>query len=116
MRRTQHFAVGTIRYSAMHAKMLGLTDEERNGIIIVIKPNRTPGASADVLQYGFDNDAFPQQSTADQWFDEQQFESYRRLGCISADSLFAGEGEVNDIASFFAKKAAPPAPSGATGS
>ena len=106
---TRHYAVGTIRYSATHAKMLGLTDEERNGFIIVIKPNRTAGASADVLQYGFDNAAFPQQSTADQWFDEQQFESYRRLGCISADSLFAGEGAVQDIASFFAKKAAPPA-------
>ncbi|HYC62951.1 MAG TPA: patatin-like phospholipase family protein [Thermoanaerobaculia bacterium] len=98
---TVHHAVGTIRYSTMHAKMLGLSEEERNGIIIVIKPNRAEGASADVLQYGFDNDAFPQQSTGDQWFDEQQFESYRRLGCISADSLFAGEREVKDIAEFF---------------
>jgi hypothetical protein len=51
-----------------------------------------------VLQYGFDNASFPQQSTADQWFDEQQFESYRRLGCISADSLF--DGPVGDIETF----------------
>jgi hypothetical protein len=101
---TQHYAVGTIRYSGMHARSIGLPEEERNGVLIVVKPNRSPGASADVLQYGFDNDAFPQQSTADQWFDEQQFESYRRLGCISGDSLF--EGELTDLASFFERKRA----------
>jgi hypothetical protein len=98
-----HYAVGTIRYSSIHATSLGLTDEERNGILIVVKPNRAKGVSPDVLQYGFDHDDFPQQSTADQWFDEQQFESYRRLGCISADSLFA-DGAVGDVAGFFARK------------
>lgn len=103
----RHFAVGTIRYSDAHIRSLGLdpdqSPEERNGILIVVKPNRTKGASVDVLQYGFDNDAFPQQSTADQWFDEAQFESYRRLGCISADSLFAGGKPVGDLPAFFAK-------------
>jgi hypothetical protein len=94
----RHFAVGTIQYSKVHADSLGLPPTERTGTLIVIKPNLSKGLSADVLQYGFDNASFPQQSTADQWFDEQQFESYRRLGCISADSLF--DGPVGDIETF----------------
>ncbi len=86
----KHFIAGRIRYSKVHADMLGLSDQERDGILIVVKPNRTPGASVDVLQYGFANDDFPQQTTADQWYDEQQFESYRKLGEISGQSMFAG--------------------------
>jgi hypothetical protein len=37
-----------------------------------------------VRQYQRANHDFPQQSTADQWYDESQFESYRRLGYESA--------------------------------
>lgn len=106
----RHYAAGTIHYSKVHADGLGLTDEERTGTLIVVKPNHAARVSADVLQYGLDNDAFPQQSTADQWFDEQQWESYRRLGCISGDSLFDGEGAVGDLAAFFTRKGAPPEP------
>lgn len=29
-------------------------------------------------------------TTADQWFDESQFESYRKLGELSGDTLFGG--------------------------
>jgi hypothetical protein len=97
----KHFIAGTIRYSDVHADMLGLTKDERNGILIVVKPNRTPGASVDVLQYGFANDDFPQQTTADQWYDEQQFESYRKLGEISGNALFAASPPA-EIGEFFA--------------
>ena len=34
----------------------------------------------DVWQYSEKHQTFPHQSTADQWFDELQFESYRALG------------------------------------
>ena len=30
--------------------------------------------------YHLENDEFPQQATLDQWYDEAQFESYRKLG------------------------------------
>jgi hypothetical protein len=95
----KHFVTGAIRYSDVHAKMLGLSEHERDGILIVVKPNRTPGASVDVLQYGYANDDFPQQSTADQWYDEQQFESYRRLGAISGEAMFAANppGTIGDF-------------------
>ena len=96
----RHFVVGTIRYGDAHAASLGLTEDERDGILIVVKPNRTPGASVDVLQYGYANADFPQQTTADQWYDEQQFESYRRLGAISGHSMFA-ENPPAEIGKFF---------------
>jgi hypothetical protein len=41
------------------------------------KENRLPD---DVWQYYDKHITFPHQSTADQWFDELQFESYRALG------------------------------------
>jgi hypothetical protein len=31
---------------------------------------------------------FPQDSTADQWFNESQFESYRRLGQLIGERAF----------------------------
>lgn len=34
----------------------------------------------DVWRYSEKHKTFPHQSTADQWFDELQFESYRALG------------------------------------
>ncbi|HKO55892.1 MAG TPA: hypothetical protein VJ276_08440, partial [Thermoanaerobaculia bacterium] len=83
-----HFIVGEIHYAKAHADSLGLPEEERVGKIVVVKPNLALDAelTVDVRQYGFENSAFPQQTTADQWYDEAQFESYRRLGEISGES------------------------------
>lgn len=49
---------------------------------IVIKPTllALKSLSADVFSYGKRHANFPQQPTADQFFDESQFESYRALG------------------------------------
>ena len=82
-----HYVVGhVIRYDRgarasrwAGADRCGATTErdDRGGM----KPSRQGRwASADVRQYALENDAFPQQTTADQWFGEAQFESYRRLG------------------------------------
>jgi hypothetical protein len=83
-----HFAVGKIRYSRAHASALGWSDQsERDGILVWIKPAVRRKDPADVRQYHLENKDFPQQTTGDQWFDEAQFESYRRLGMESARSL-----------------------------
>ena len=60
------------------------------GVIVVIKPSLADAGDedADVRQYGMENNQFPQQSTADFWYDEAQFESYRRLGEHSAYKVF----------------------------
>jgi hypothetical protein len=88
----RHYIVGRLRYTQAHADTLGWApdDDGRNGTIVVIKPTVARAASADVRQYALENGAFPQQTTADQWYDEAQFESYRKLGYDSAGSAFAG--------------------------
>ncbi|SDD33875.1 hypothetical protein SAMN05216345_1086 [Cupriavidus sp. YR651] len=48
--------------------------------IVLLKPRLTPSAPADVRQYGAVHPDFPQEGTADQCFDEAQWESYRALG------------------------------------
>lgn len=50
------------------------------GCLIYIKPRLTGKEPADLLNYKCTHPGFPHQSTADQWFDESQFESYRKLG------------------------------------
>lgn len=100
---TKYFVVGGIRYSREHAEFLNwdLTGEEnsrhdkdaRTGIIVYLKPSilnppELGKETADVRQYAIENSFFPQETTANQWFDEAQFESYRRLGQLIAKAAF----------------------------
>ncbi len=75
-------AVGAIRYS--HVDPEGL-----DGTLLYIKPAIVGSENADVLNYRKANPAYPHQSTADQWFDEAQFESYRALGYHITKSALA---------------------------
>jgi hypothetical protein len=76
------------------------------GTLIFIKaslPQKEPAGAAsdpadrklpnDVWQYAQLHQTFPHQSTADQWFDELQFESYRALGEYIGDHA---AGEIGD--------------------
>ncbi|HEX8068959.1 MAG TPA: hypothetical protein VF546_03340 [Pyrinomonadaceae bacterium] len=90
-----YVAVGRVIYSPRHAQALGWPGagradehadaEARTGILVYFKPSVTGTETADVRQYALENKHFPQQTTANQWFDEAQFESYRRLGqwCVA---------------------------------
>jgi hypothetical protein len=89
-----HGALGEVRYPT------GSRGEKSFvGKILYIKPTITEGIPRDVLAYRDSNPGFPDQSTADQWFDESQFESYRRLGLHSFRTLagIAGDGEIKPI-------------------
>ena len=80
-----HVVEGRIIYQPDHWKMLCMPKgSSQIGRIVWIKPSVTAHDSADVRQYQKAERSFPQQSTADQWYDESQFESYRRLGYESA--------------------------------
>jgi len=68
-----HCAVGTIHYEMVERGASA-------GTLVYIKSSLTGDEAADVLSYHTERPAFPHQSTADQWFDESQFESYRKLG------------------------------------
>jgi hypothetical protein len=124
-RATVHTSVGSVRYAPAHLLALGRDPEACRrsgsdvGTIVWIKPALTGDEGVDVMQYGLQNAAFPQQTTADQWFDEAQFESYRRLGQHSAAHAFAGAVEAlasggpvtqDDVPALFARR---PRPAGA---
>jgi hypothetical protein len=64
-------------------------DRPPDGMIIYLKPTMTGDEPADVLQYYSDHADFPQQTTVDQFFDEEQWESYRKLGEHIAGKVFA---------------------------
>lgn len=76
-------AVGAVRYS--HVDPDGV-----DGTLLYIKPAIVGSENADVLNYRKAHPDYPHQSTADQWFDEAQFESYRALGYHIVKAALAG--------------------------
>ena len=70
----KHCAIARIRYSAVDGP------KAPDGILIYIKPSLNGNDPADVQHYAAADPLFPHQPTSDQFFDESQFESYRRLG------------------------------------
>jgi hypothetical protein len=69
-----HWALGTIKY--------GKDDngEEQIGHLLYIKASLTGDENEYLKAYWKKNGSFPHQTTADQFFDETQFECYRALG------------------------------------
>ena len=84
---TSSFAVGTIKYSQTY----GGTKAD-DGVLLYLKASLTGAEPEDVLQYHTSHAEFPHQSTADQWFDASQFETYRRLGQSVAETAFHNKG------------------------
>lgn len=77
----RHHAIGTIRYDLVDANA-------PTGLLIYLKPSLTGHEPADILDYANRHPDFPHESTADQFFDESQFESYRKLGAHIVDEVF----------------------------
>jgi len=75
-----HAALGKIIY-----------DERDQGELLYIKASVTGSETEYVTEYRAANPDFPHQTTADQFFDEVQFECYRALGYKVADQLFGRE-------------------------
>jgi hypothetical protein len=81
-----HCALGRIRYK----------DNEEDGAkkklsanwLIYIKNSMTGDEPAPVQNYKHDHETFPHEATADQFFDDDQFESYRALGGHIANHTF----------------------------
>lgn len=78
-----HCVVGTVMYPSSNG------DAAMQGYLVYLKSSLTGDEPSDVLEYNAREPEFPHQSTGDQWFDESQFESYRRLGLHVAESVFS---------------------------
>jgi len=73
-----HAVVGRIHYS-----------DGSEGFLLYLKLSLSGDEPQDVLTYRKTFADFPHQSTGDQFFNESQFESYRRLGLHVSDKVFA---------------------------
>ncbi len=77
-----HCAVGRIHYERVDKGA-------PPGFLLYVKCSLASDAPADILQYAADHPDFPHETTADQWYSESQFESYRKLGDHVAGSVLA---------------------------
>ncbi len=78
-RAQRQFAIGKIHYDPDNKNATP-------GILVYLKPVLTDSEPAEIDSYARINPKFPQDPTSDQWFDEAQFESYRKLGYLSASA------------------------------
>jgi hypothetical protein len=77
-------AVGRVIYPSRE----GSSEPPFEGQLIYIKPRLAGSEPADLLNYKCTHPGFPHESTADQWYDESQFESYRKLGHHIGKAVF----------------------------
>ncbi|WP_263260559.1 patatin-like phospholipase family protein [Pseudomonas sp. RIT-PI-S] len=61
--------------------------------VLLLKPRLISGLPVDVTNYAALTPSFPNESTANQFFDEAQFESYRQLGLHIGQALFGSRGD-----------------------
>jgi hypothetical protein len=81
-------AIGRIRYSAVDGSAAP------DGVIVYVKPACYGDEPRDIYEYFKRSETFPHESTADQFFSESQFESYRMLGAYTMEKLCAaGAGD-----------------------
>lgn len=79
--------------------------------VVVLKPRVRSDSAADVVQYAKTHPTFPQETTLDQFFDEAQWESYRKLAYDNATSLLSKP--VWDALEAYIANPLPPSPRGA---
>jgi hypothetical protein len=91
-----HYALAKIRYP----KLDEATPAE-DGLLVYIKPTLTGDEPPDLCHYAKFRErlgyVFPHESTADQFFDEPQFEGYRVLGLLSVAQLRHDHPEFDDL-------------------
>lgn len=83
-RTNPHGAIATIKYSAVDGA--GAPD----GVILYLKATLSGDEPVDVRNFATNDPLFPHDSTANQFFDEARFESYRALGYHTVLSVTAG--------------------------
>ncbi|NNG15938.1 MAG: hypothetical protein HKM89_05595 [Gemmatimonadales bacterium] len=88
----RHCAIGKIHYPPAAEGDVGPV-----GTVVYIRSTLTGDEPTDINRYAAHHPEFPHQSTADQWFDESQFESYRALGEHIGHTVFGVLGNRAEI-------------------
>ncbi|KAF0174935.1 MAG: hypothetical protein FD161_3477 [Limisphaerales bacterium] len=86
---TEHdFTTGKADGTQPHALLAAVRfAEDDHALILFLKPAFSGDEPLDVWAYDVQRKDFPQESTLDQFFDEAQWESYRKLGEHTADQV-----------------------------
>jgi hypothetical protein len=85
---SKRFAVGSIDYGG-----------GERGVLVYLKASMMGDEPTPVLQYKSSHPFFPHETTGDQFYAEDQFESYRQLGqAVGADAFGSGGGDRELIA------------------
>lgn len=81
LRSASHWAIGIIHYPEIRVGV-AVTQPADTGYLLVLKSSFVGGTddSEPVKNYRQEHPEFPHETTADQFFDDDQFESYRELG------------------------------------
>ncbi|MEI6592673.1 MAG: hypothetical protein WCL47_05495 [Holophagaceae bacterium] len=79
-----HAALAKITYPC------GPDGQPAHSFLLVLKPALVGDEPMDIRYYHATHPDFPHESTADQFFDEAQWEAYRKLGEHSVDAVFQG--------------------------
>ena len=96
MKYSKHaFARGKITYNSP-----GRNGEPEEADFLYIKTAVTSDLTEDIYGYRRAHGKFPDETTADQFFTEPQFEAYRELGFLLG-SMACGNQKVRDMDSFF---------------
>jgi predicted acylesterase/phospholipase RssA len=85
-----HCAVGTIHYEKVNGGVPA-------GTLLYLKSSMTGDEPTDVQRYASEHAEFPHETTADQWFTESQFESYRALGHHVVEASIGVLGDEKEI-------------------
>jgi hypothetical protein len=92
--------MGTIHYPETDPD--GKADSDfGTGLLLYFKASLTGDEPEDVREYRARFSAFPHQSTADQFFTESQFESYRVLGLHIARTALKGVDAGEPLSNLF---------------
>jgi hypothetical protein len=89
----EDFAPGAAR-PRPHALLAGvfyedpMRERDPGSVLLILKPSLSGDEPLDVSEYRAAHELFPQEPTSDQFFDEAQWESYRRLGEHVASRVF----------------------------
>jgi len=78
----QYFAIAEIIYPETNQ-----SDKKDKSYLLYIRPTYYETEPTDIKHYANSNEKFPHQSTADQLYDEKQFEAYRALGFFTMEEI-----------------------------
>jgi hypothetical protein len=89
--KNNYCALGLIRYSRVDKNDPAKPDSDYDGVLVYVKPSLIGEEPRDVLNYQATSPTFPEETIADQWFSESQFESYRALGSHMIETICEAE-------------------------